>query len=298
MMWWVNGHLGASGVTDFLTFVEGRPRILHGSGGLYGGMAVELLAAVAGGGIKLCDPLSLRCLGCGRYLFGDVGRYRHPAPTCEAFRTATPAGLDHRAKGHSYQQTWYEEAVGTLLGTIGSVDDATISEVVRLHEVYQPKADELGLARIAKEREEAGRKLAQTRDIVAWQATMTRLDAAEALARQPLEAPRLTPLEIVDYLRSLPALWADSGPDGRQVITNAIFARTDVLGFRRLEYELTEDAIELGLDAALPSVLELKSKVGGFGRGERDSASLTHPPAGFTLINRTRRREAAAEHSA
>jgi hypothetical protein len=226
--------------------------------------------------VKRNYPLSLRCLGCGRYLFGDVGRYRHPAPTCDAFRTATPAGLDHRAKGHSYQQTWYEDAVGTLLGTIGSVDNATISEVVRLHEAYQPKADELGLARIAKEREEATRKLNLTRDIVAWQATMTRLDGAEALARQPLEAPRLTPLEIVDYLRSLPALWADSGPDGRQALVGAIFARTDVLGFRRLEYELTEDAIELGLDAALPSMMELKSKVGGFGRGERRRTALRH----------------------
>jgi DNA invertase Pin-like site-specific DNA recombinase len=222
--------------------------------------------------VKRNYALSLRCLGCGRFLFGDVGRYRHPAPTCDAFRSATPAGLDRRAKGHSYQQTWYEDAVGTLLGTIGSVDDATISEVVRLHDAYQPKADELGLARIAKEREEAGRKLALTRDIIAWQASMTRLDAAEALARQPLDAPRLTPLEIVDYLRSLPSLWADSGPDGRQALMSAIFARTDVLGFRRLEYELTEDAIELGLDAALPHVIELGSKVGGFGRGERSRA--------------------------
>jgi len=197
-----------------------------------------------------------------------------------SLEAATPAGLDHRAKGHSYQQTWCEGAVEALLGTIGSVDDATISEVVRLHEAYQPKADDLGLARIAKEREEAGRKLSLTRDIVAWQATMTRLDAAESLARQPLDAPRLTPLEIVDYLRSLPALWADSGPDARQTITGAIFARTDVLGFRRLEYELTEDAVELGLDAALPAVLELKPKVGGFGRGERSR------PDGLRMIVR------------
>jgi hypothetical protein len=58
LMWWVNGHLGSSAVTDFLTFVEGRPRILHGSGGLYGGMAVELLATVARVGLKLCS-------GCG-----------------------------------------------------------------------------------------------------------------------------------------------------------------------------------------------------------------------------------------
>ncbi|HLY50802.1 MAG TPA: hypothetical protein VKR21_16560 [Solirubrobacteraceae bacterium] len=42
---------------------------------------------------------------------------------------------------------------------------------------------------------------------------------------------------------------ADAGPDGRQALAGAIFARTDVLGFRRLEYELTGDPIELGLDA-------------------------------------------------
>jgi Resolvase, N terminal domain len=226
--------------------------------------------------VKRNYPLSLRCLGCGRFLYGDVGRYRHPAPTCEPFRSAVPASRrqrvalpDTRIKGHSYPQTWYEDAIGTLLGTIGSVDDATISEVVRLHAAYQPRADELGLARIAREREEATRKLNLTRDVVAWQATMTRLDAAETLARQPLEAPRLSAPEIVDYLRNLPQLWTDSGPGGRQTITSAIFARTEVLGFQRLEYELTEDAIELGLDAALPSVMELGHQIGEFGRGER-----------------------------
>ena len=49
----------------------------------------------------------------------------------------------------------------------------------------------------------------------------------------------------------------------------AIFARLDVLGFERLEYELTPDAIDLGLDAALPPVIELGGKIGEFGRGER-----------------------------
>ena len=32
--------------------------------------------------VKRNYALRLRCLGCGRYLYGDVGRYRHPAPTC------------------------------------------------------------------------------------------------------------------------------------------------------------------------------------------------------------------------
>jgi hypothetical protein len=56
----------------------------------------------------------------------------------------------------------------------------------------------------------------------------------------------------------------------------AIFARLDVLGFQRLEYELTPDAIDLGLDAALPPVIELESKIAEFGRGERRQATLRH----------------------
>jgi hypothetical protein len=75
---------------------------------------------------------------------------------------------------------------------------------------------------------------------------MGRLDAEEALARQPVERHRLSPPEIVDYLRSLPKLWADAGPDGRQAMVVSIFARLDVLGFQQLEYELTPDAIDLG----------------------------------------------------
>jgi hypothetical protein len=52
-------------------------------------------------------------------------------------------------------------------------------------------------------------------------------------------------------------------------LPSAIFARTDVTGFERLEYELTSDAIELGLDAALPAVFELNCTIAEFGRGER-----------------------------
>jgi hypothetical protein len=52
----------------------------------------------------------------------------------------------------------------------------------------------------------------------------------------------------------------------------AIFARLDVLGSQRLEYELTADAIDLGLDAGLPPILELESQIGEFGRGERARA--------------------------
>ena len=179
-------------------------------------------------------------------------------------RPTTPGSRGTRTRRHGTRGR-----SGRCSGEIGSVDEATLAEVVRLHAAYRPEVDELALARIDREREAATRKLTQTRDVATWQAAMSRLDAAESVARQPSAGGRLTPPEIVAYLRSLPALWADSGPDARQAITTAIFARTDVLGFERMEYELTSDAIALGLDAALPAVFELRDQIGEFGRGER-----------------------------
>ena len=172
-------------------------------------------------------------------------------------------------QGHSYPQQWYEGAIGKLLEQVGGVDDYAITEVVRRYHDRPARRDEITLARVGREREEAGRRLAKTRDVPAWQREMAQLGAEEQAAREPVEAGRLASAEVVDYLRSLPSLWADAGPDGRQAIATAIFARTDVLGFERLEYELTPDAIELGLDAALPAMFELTGTIGAFGRGER-----------------------------
>ncbi len=107
-----------------------------------------------------------------------------------------------------------------------------------------------------------------------WQTTMARLDDDERIAREPLDKPRLTAQEIGEYTRSLPRLWAESGTVGRQSLVVAIFARLDVLGFKQLEYELTPDAIDLGLDAALPPVMDLGSQIAECGRGERLSPHM------------------------
>src|SRR3990172_6141482 len=101
---------------------------------------------------------------------------------------------------------------------------------------------------------------------------MSRLDDEEALARVPVERQRLSPPEIVDYLRALPRLGADAGLDGREAVVGAIFAKLDVLGFQSLEYDLMPDAIDLGLDVALPAYMQLDYQIGEFGRGERISA--------------------------
>ena len=38
----------------------------------------------------------------------------------------------------------------------------------------------------------------------------------------------MAPDEVVAYLRSLPSLWKDSGPEGRQAIASALFTKLEV----------------------------------------------------------------------
>lgn len=226
--------------------------------------------------VKRAYPLKLRCESCGRFLYGDTGRYRHPAPTCQGFLSATPTirrryknGNDRRVQGHSYPQEWYEDAVGFLFQQVGEVNDATIAEAVNRYGDRGPQVDDLTLARVRREREDAARRLTGTRDVVAWQTTMARLDAEELAAGEPVETHALNPGEALAYLRSLSAMWTDAGSEGRQALATAIFARLDAKGFERIQYELTPEAVSLGLQAALPAVVELRGSFAEFGRGER-----------------------------
>ena len=49
----------------------------------------------------------------------------------------------------------------------------------------------------------------------------------------------------------------------------ALFTKLEVEGYQKMRYELTPDAVDLGLGAALPAQLETGGHTGGFGRGER-----------------------------
>ncbi len=76
---------------------------------------------------------------------------------------------------------------------------------------------------------------------------MARLDAEESEARRPREAHRVPADVAVRYLQELPKTWrkADGGP-GRRVLAEALFERTEVLGFREATLRLTENAIAHG----------------------------------------------------
>jgi hypothetical protein len=116
-------------------------------------------------------------------------------------------------------------------GGTAVVRDNRIRDAVRgIYGEGLAKPDELTLARIGREREEASQRLARTRDIAAWQATMARLDAEQQVARQPRQHHRMAPDEVVAYLRSLPSLWRDAGPEGRQALASALFSGLEVEG--------------------------------------------------------------------
>ena len=74
-------------------------------------------------------------------------------------------------------------------GTIGSVDDATISgESLGSHDAYQPKADELGLDRIVRREEPAGSS-PLSRDIVAWASPQIVITCARSRASGRIRGP-------------------------------------------------------------------------------------------------------------
>jgi len=149
---------------------------------------------------------------------------------------------------------------------------------VNFHCVFDPHAARrrAGLGADRESREEAARQLTQTRERAKWQVTMRRLDQEERIAREPSDAQPLSPAEIVEYARTLPRPWAHASSTGRQALVQALLTRPDVLGYQRLEFELSADALDLGLDAALPHTIELDHEVGESGRGERDRPERTY----------------------
>ncbi len=223
--------------------------------------------------------LRLRCSGCGKYLYGDVGRYRHPPPTCEAFLAATPDAPPARiARPHDTAHQGPQLPEGLVRGRDrraarprSAASTTTPSPRSCASTARTPAdADELTLARIDRERDEASQRLAKTRDIAAWQATMARLDA-EAAGRPTATAANgdWTPAEVVAYLRSLPSLWTDAGPEGRQALASALFTKLEVEGYQKMTYELTPDAVRARASTRPYRRSFELGQIGGFGRGER-----------------------------
>jgi len=202
--------------------------------------------------------LRIRCIGCGEYLFGDTGRYRHPRPVCQAFIDAAPAagaavpGRHTSTAGHSYPQEWHEGLAGVVLDRSPSASDDLLRAVLSA----DVAVDEVALARIGRDRDDATRKLTETRDVIAWQAKMAQLDAEEAAART-VSHGRLTDDEVVAYVRDLPSLWRDTDAAGRKSLATALWSDFAALGWQKVTYTWTRHALEVGLGRLVPGEINL-----------------------------------------
>lgn len=209
----------------------------------------------------------LHCRACGKRLTGDTGRYRHN-DVCPEFAAAVVApkrrarGQHREAIGASYPADAYENAIRAVLGRV-SLGAGLIAEALTGWEPG-PGPDRLELARIERERRAAGDRLARDRDAAAFTATMARLDAAEAAAKERQAEP-IDRAAAVEYLAQLPELW-DDAPVGRRALAEALFERVEVIGLASVQIHPTSWALDRGLAEAF------RTGSGGYGRGERGRA--------------------------
>lgn len=205
----------------------------------------------------------LRCAACGRRLIGDSGRYRH-VDACADFTAARRRQAFRnrlvRTAGQSYPAKLYEGWVE------GVVDKAalTVADMVSAAELYRsasPVVDEVGLRRITRQRDEALRAYAVSRDVKALEGQMKALDAEEARLRQPTDS-RPAWEEVVAVLRDLPAMWREAEGADRRVVAEALIDSVDVLGVRTMTVlfksgirgEVTVGVGARGFEASLPTI--------------------------------------------
>lgn len=209
----------------------------------------------------------LYCSDCGTRLTGDSGYYRH-RHVCPGFVAARPPGTRPgrgRSAGHAYPMELYEQVVEGILAQ-AALGAPTLAAVVGAVVPATAGPDQAALARIAREREQAMGRYLRDRDTTVLDATMRRLDAEEARARQPREEDGVPAEVAVRYLQALPETWAKArGGTGRQLVADALFERIEVLGLQQVTAHLSDHAVRHGLAAVLPEEFGISVS----GRGER-----------------------------
>lgn len=200
----------------------------------------------------------LHCAHCGARLTGDTGYYRHREP-CQRFLEAKPRLRRRRGRldGKAYQREWYEAVVGELLRRV-SIGSDLLADVVGQVVERPAEPDAFALARIERDRDQAIARYRRGRDSAALEATMTRLDADEAAAREPVVQAGIAAADAVEVLRDVAAAWdelVDRPGEARRQLADAIFERIEVSGFRSATVTLTAHARAHGFDQVIPREL-------------------------------------------
>ena len=187
-------------------------------------------------------------------MIGDTGKYRH-RDSCEAFQRAVRGSRRPSAgRSASVPATEVDLVTGRLLERF-ALRAESIARVVGAFRSDDSIVDAAALARIERQRSDAMDRYRRDRDAGALERTMADLDRAEAIARQ--DVPTLRPAEVVETLRSLPAMWHEA-PETRHHLAESLFDRVEIVGVRAPHLRPVgprDRARDRGRDALVPDHL-------------------------------------------
>jgi hypothetical protein len=170
-------------------------------------------------------------------------------------------------RGESYKVDAYERVIGRAFEHVAMSARLKTDTVAQATRPDPEGADELALARIKREREQAALRFAKERDLGKLEATMARLDAEAAAA---VVRPSMIPTAAEARLPRVAAgpLGQDLGCRAARDRGGRVRADRCVPGANDFTFALTVQARARGWDAPFgPGVVRVKE--GQSGRGER-----------------------------
>jgi hypothetical protein len=170
-------------------------------------------------------------------------------------------------KGESYKAEVYDDLIPQVLDRV-HIGVRTLTQVMGSLTAHPNNT--FAIARIHRERDAALARYLGNRDTRALEQTMGRLDADEAEAKASTRV--VEPLEALEWLRDLPALWAAADDSGRHLLTEALFEKIEVLGVQSVAIHPTPEADAHGWSDAfgpVPLLLNAGRSFSTYGRGER-----------------------------
>lgn len=205
----------------------------------------------------------LRCAFCGRRLIGDSGRYRHLDPCAEFMAARRKTAYRNRlvrTAGKSQPAELYERCIQPALDAV-RLETATLTEAASHYATLSPAPDEVGLRRIAQQRERALSRYASDRNVAALEASMSRLDEEEQAIRDRTdELPDWS--KVLHLLRSMPELWRKATDEDRRSLAEQLFDSIDARGARSLTVNFrhgVQAVVMVGARGIEPTVTSLRT---------------------------------------
>ena len=144
-----------------------------------------------------------------------------------------------------------------------------ISEVQDTLKLLVTEVDHLEIEQINRRRLQAAIQYAETRDQLAFNTALERLDHEEQRARRSRHAV-IPARDVVAALSDMTKLFLTAMPSTRQRIVRALLEKVEVSGASEMWMFPSQEAIARGWAAAFAG--EFRCSISQYGRGERSSA--------------------------